>query len=810
VINNEPNLELKPWAIETNEWDQGVQAVNETLFTLGNGWFGIRGAPEEALQDGVFYPGCYINGAYNRIKSDINGKITNYEQLVNWPNWLYLSCKIENGEWFDVSHILKEGYKQTLHLDRGYLQREFIICDSFNRYTKIMSRRVAHMAFPHLGYIEWELEPINWSGLISIRSAIDGSIVNYGIDRYRSLQGKNYNVRDQGKSENGIYLVAQTTQSLLTLFIVVKNLIVNHECMSRKIVTSEKGNYIAEDITICIQKSKKVNFQKIAHLFTSSEAEVEFTLNKVMLLSSDLPSSKHIFETQQQAWDLLWSKCDIRIDDEKAQCILRVHIFHLLQTYSLNSIEIDCGIPGRGIHGEGYLGHIFWDDLFIQSFFNFRIPELTKSLLLYRYRRLSDAQSFARHIRCQGALYPWRSGKSGLENTPNFHYNPISGHWIPDNTQLQYHINLSIAYNIWNYFIVSEDYSFLYMYGARMFLEISKFWSSYTLYDKSIDKFVIRNVVGPDEFHTTYVNSSVPGINNNAYTNIMVVWLLHHAVELLEMLPENNKKWLLAELKIDEKELERWTRIASKMVIFFHDESIISQFEHYNELIELNWGEYRQRYIDISRIDNILESEGDDVNKYKVAKQADVLMLFYLLTLDELKKIFSGLGYTFDASMLLKNIEYYSERTTYGSTLSHVVMSWVRSRANRSKSWMHFQHTLQSDVGNMQGSTGEGIHVGAMGGSLDLIQRCYGGLLIEGKNLSVNPRLPEKINEISMNLVFRNKKIQYTATKNYVLLHFEKSTENKVSENLVLYNNLLPIKPGEDIVMNVKIIKDEN
>ena len=212
-----------------------------------------------------------------------------------------------------------------------------------------------------------------------------------------------------------------------------------------------------------------------------------------------------------------------RVDTRR---ILNVHVFHLLQTVSKHTIDLDVGVPARGWHGEAYRGHVFWDEVFIFPFLNLHLPDLTRALLQYRYRRLPTARRAAAAAGFEGAMYPWQSGSSGREETQTMHLNPNSGNWLPDNSHLQRHINIAVAYNVWQYFQATGDVEFLAFYGAEMLVEIARFWSSIATYNKALDRFEIRHVMGPDEYHDAYPGADEPGLHNNAYTNVMVAWLL--------------------------------------------------------------------------------------------------------------------------------------------------------------------------------------------------------------------------------------------------------------------------------------------
>jgi alpha,alpha-trehalase len=438
--------------------------------------------------------------------------------------------------------------------------------------------------------------------------------------------------------------------------------------------------------------------------------------------------------------------------------VLHLHIFHLLQTISTNTMamRLDVGVPPRGWHGEAYRGHILWDELFIFPLLNWRMPEITRRVLMYRYQRLDAAREAARREGYRGAMYPWQSGSDGREESQRLHLNPRSGRWIPDNSRLQRHVSAAIAYNVYQYYQVTRDTEFLSFYGAEMVLEIARFWSSSATYSKKNGRYEILGVMGPDEYHEGYPAADSPGLDNNAYTNVMAVWVLERALEILTILPEDVSERLREKLALHQEEIACWRDITHKMRIPFHGDGIISQFERYQELEEFDWPGYRKKYGDIQRLDRILEAEGDSPNRYRLSKQADVLMLFYLFSAEELAEIFEKLGYAFEYETIPKNIDYYIRRTAHGSTLSRVVHSWVLARQDRERSWHLFKEALLSDVTDIQGgTTPEGIHLGAMAGTVDQVQRCYTGIVTRHDVLWLNPCLPDELGKLRLQIRYR-------------------------------------------------------
>lgn len=769
----------KAWTLIYEDWDPKQEKLREALCTLGNGYFATRGAAEESQADDIHYPGTYLSGGYNRLETEIAGKVIENEDLVNWPNWLPLSFRIGEGEWFRIEDVEVKEFRQELDFKRGILLRHIAFRDEKERETVLKTRRIVSMADKNLAAIEWEIEAINWSGAIEVRSALDAGVENNGVERYRPLNGKHLEFLGAGQmGEEAIFVRAQTNQSRIQMAQVARLRAFKQKndfpiVCERETMKEEDG--IAQVIRFGLERHHPARIEKIVALYTSRDFAISEPLQDAGKKIRRAENFQYIREKHVEAWQRLWGRCDLNLtSDSEAQGIIRFHIFHVIQTTSVHTIDMDAGIPARGLHGEAYRGHIFWDELFIFPFLNFCIPDLTQALLMYRYRRLEEARQAAMEAGFKGAMYPWQSGSNGREESQVIHLNPKSGRWIPDNTHLQRHINAAIAYNIWHYYQATDDMEFLHFYGAEMFLEIARFWASITTFNKDKGRYEIKGVVGPDEYHIRYPDSEEPGLNNNAYTNFMAVWVLQCALKVIDHLEEGRRAELFSKLEIPEDEVQYWDTISRKMYIPFLKNSIISQFEGYGELEELDWEKYKKKYGENMRLDRILESEGDTTNRYKAGKQADVLMLFYLFSSDELAEVFGRMGYDFDSSSILDNIEYYEARTAHGSTLSRIVFSWVWSRANRKKSWYNFEAALMSDVADIQGgTTPEGIHLGAMAGTIDLVQRCYTGLEVRDNILWLNPALPQGINCLQFQIRYRSHTLSLEIREDHFKIGFD-------------------------------------
>lgn len=523
-----------------------------------------------------------------------------------------------------------------------------------------------------------------------------------------------------------------------------------------------------------VVQGQRLTVEKIVALHTSRDSAISAAEEDARERVQRARAFDALLVRHELAWDALWRLFDIELEySDDTQLVLRLHAFHVLQTLSPNTYGLDVGVPARGLHGEAYRGHVFWDELFILPFMSMRLPWLTRWLLEYRFRRLDAARSTAAAEGRRGATFPWQSASSGREESQVLHLNPKSGRWLADNSSLQKHINLAVAYNVWHYLQVTGDRDFLRNRGGPILIELARYWASVCEMDETDGRFHIRGVIGPDEYHDAYPYADHPGLNDNAYTNVMVAWTLIRTMEVLDALAQYEREELTESLEMEPDELDRWDDVARRLAVPFHDDRIISQFAGYDELEEFDWIGYVERYGDIQRLDRILEAEGDSTNRYKLSKQADVLMLLYLLPPEELERLLARLGYGLDASVdLPRTVDYYLQRTSHGSTLSRMVHAWILARFDRPRSWDLFTQSLESDIADVQvGSTAEGIHLGAMAGTVDLLQRCYAGVEVWPDFLAVRPALPDALTRMSFTIEYRGQRIHISIKPDGVSLY---------------------------------------
>jgi trehalose/maltose hydrolase-like predicted phosphorylase len=753
------------WMLAYDFFDPAEEGLREALTSTGNGYFCTRGTAEWADADDVHYPGTYVHGGYNRETTIIAGRPVLNEDLVNVPNWLVFKLQIED-ELVSLDDVELLSYRHELDIRNATVVRVLRFRDRAGRETTLLSCRFVSVANMHQGAIEWTITPENWSGRMSVISALDGRVTNRGVARYRQLEGRHLQPElTRTVGPDIIALRVQTRQSHIDIAQAARTRVYGeHEVVGVDRGVYQMEDYIHQVLTFEVQEKAPVRVEKMVALYTSRDHAINEPLANAMKAVDRYEPFAEAFERHARAWGELWSVCDMCIPkDDRVQLLIRLHISHVLQVCSPHTADLDAGVPARGLNGEAYRGHVFWDELYIYPFLNFRLPEITRELLMYRYRRLDEARATAKEAGYRGAMYPWQSGSDGKEETQIVHLNPRSGRWDRDLSHNQRHINAAIFYNIWRYHQATEDSEFLLGHGAEMMLEIARFWSSFASFNPDRERYEIHGVMGPDEFHEKYPDSEEEGLRNNAYTNVLVAWICETAQEVLDLLPERRRRSLCAKIGLSESEVHMWKDMSHRMFVPFHGDGLISQFEGYEELEELDWKSYQTKYGNIQRLDRILRAEGDTPDRYKLSKQADALMLFFLFPEEELRRLFERLGYEYAPDTASKNIAYYEPRTTHGSTLSFVVHAAILADLDPERAWEMFMTALESDVGDIQGgTTQEGIHMGVMAGTLDLIQRGYVGAEFRDGTLYFSPKLNDRLDGLSLPMRFRKTSVEAT------------------------------------------------
>ena len=747
--NVDPCLLFDPGA------DDEREGIRESLFSLGNGVVATRAARSYVHDDGHHYPGCYLAGVFDRIVGDVNAGRIDEDAIVNAPNWIAFSFAIDQGSSVGSNEITISHHWLELDLRRGVLTRSYETTDEAGRKTSVLERRFVSMADPNLVAIEFSLVARNWSGSLDIRAGLDGTVTDDETVEEHLLGAHHLELVDAGGEPNdGAYLVVRTTQSRVLIAEVLRARVMEPLAESK---ISRRRARVERTFVVEMRENQRVTCEKVVAIHTSRDPATSDPLEASRDAIRRAGSFAELLASHESAWKRLWSQArvDVHNDTTAVQRLLNFHIFHVLQVASPHIVDRDVGLPARGLAGEGYLGHIFWDELFILPMLSRRFPATARSFLAYRARRLGQARLAAVDSGHRGAMFPWQSASDGRDETPHVLYNPRSKHWIEDRSRYQRHIGLAVAYNFWQYFELTGDERHLRDTGAEVILEVARYFADLAHLDAKGDRYHIDGVMGPDEFHDGYPWREAPGVDDNAYTNVMTAWLLERAIDVVDLVRQSGEDGVLERIGFLDDELAHFAEVSRRLYVPFIGK-VVSQFEGYERLKSLDLDTYRERYGDLGRLDLILESEGDSVRQYQVGKQPDVLMLLYLFSAEELRNVLGRLGYEFNAEAIRETVEFYSARVTHGSSLSRVVHAWIAARLDRASSWQYLSDALEVDVRDVnRGTTREGIHLGAMAGTVDIFERCYPGLEMRADALWLNPVLPEELQSISFQVNYR-------------------------------------------------------
>lgn len=791
-----PFTEIPPsgWELRFDRYDAEDEGRREAILALGNGVFVTRAAVTDSGRDEVHYPGTYHAGCYNRLATIIAGHRDETESLVNLPNWLPLACRAA-GTWLRLDTCRVLAYAHRLDLRTGTAHRDYVLQDGAGRQTAFRETRVVSIAHPHCAALRMEVTPLNWSGELEVQSLIDGDVANTNVKRYADYANRHLDAYAHGMQHGCVFMQTCTSQSRIAIAQASRTIVdagMHQLAHTENEITEERR--IGTRHRIAAERGQAVVIDKLVSLVTSldhCEEPRQAALDLVAQASFLSWRDDHV-----RAWADLWRRAGLEVEQEEVARPLRFHAFHILQTVSPHIATIDAGIPARGWHGEVYHGHIFWDELFVFPFLIFRFPETAKACLMYRYRRLNAAREAARAAGYRGAMYPWRSASDGHEVTPEHQKNLISGGWMEDHTYLQRHIGSAVVFNVWHYAMATGDDAFLSDYGAEMILEIARFWSSIAVPGKEKDRFEIRGVIGPDEYHNGYPWRDGPGLDNNAYTNVMAAWTLCRALELREWLPAARWQSLCAQLQIDDAELTRWDLLSRRLFVPFHD-GVINQYEDFEKLERFDPA-MLPPHMREQRVDWALLAIGRNADEFQITKQADALTLFYLLSKDDVTTLFARLGYSCSDDCILRTAHYYLARSAHRSSLSRVVYAGALAQVDLDMSWDFYRHVLDTDLDPMKGeSVAEGIHLGAMGGSIDILQRRYLGIEVRREGLSIDPCIPPQLGRVRLSLQYRGASllVEHMGGR----LHLHAAAENAAPISVLFRGARQSLSPGETL-----------
>eukprot|EP01062_Namystynia_karyoxenos_P000872 TRINITY_DN1030_c0_g1_i1.p1 TRINITY_DN1030_c0_g1~~TRINITY_DN1030_c0_g1_i1.p1 ORF type:complete len:1469 (+),score=552.86 TRINITY_DN1030_c0_g1_i1:103-4407(+) len=730
------------WQLRYHVYNPRAEKLRETLTAVGNGYCGVRGSPEWAKSSKECYPGCYIAGVYNCSASTVRGIEIRNSDLVNCPNWTAVQMRIgDSGEWVNPLEQDVLEYSHGVDLAVAQHERSITFQDREGRRTRIRSTRVASMASPHLCAQVYTVTPLNYSHPVTVRSAIDGDVRNEGVERYLALNRKHLRVSRAGDvSGRLMYLTAETTGLRDRVEICT---VARHSALAdgRAAPAAERrfersSTEVAEVFVFPGKQGVSYAVEKLVSIWTSrdppsGQSAGQSLLDRACAVANGPRSFEDACVPHRAKWRGLWDGMDIRLQGDRRtwlmQKMARMHLYHILSSCSPNNLGMDAGLTARGLTGENHRGHVFWDEAFITPTLVSTHPEVAKAHLQYRTNRIDAARAHAKEHGYTGAMVPWQTSDTGAEDTQVVKFNPVSGKWDPDMSRRQRHVGIAVFLDAWRYIEATADLAFLAGDLGVLMLEIARFFAGLAKLDPADNRYHISGVMGPDEYHEE-VGCLGGGVVDNAYTNVMTVWLLSRALDIArgQVLPQSERDALARRVHLSEEETAHWVKVTQTMAVHIQPDGLIEEFKGWNDLQDLDWKGYAQKYDNLQRLDRILKAEGKTPDSFKVVKQPDTLMLFYFLTLDEVGGILRQLGYPCDPLQVLRrNFDYYVPLTTAGSALAftvHARLAKLLGRNEAQKEWM--MESVTGDVFGQRSADGapsEGLHLGVMAGTIELL-----------------------------------------------------------------------------------------
>lgn len=719
------------WIIRQNSLDENQLLVNESLMTLGNGYLGVRGNFEEGYNDNFkSIRGTYINAFHELAEINYGEKHFGFpekqQKIVNIIDAQSIEIFVDQ-ERFNLFEGKIVELNRELNMKEGYSKRTVHWISPNGKEVKIQFTRLVSFVKKELFAIHIKIEPISDINEIKLISKVNGDVTNF-VDkddpRVNSINTKLLEPIHVEVSDDLRIVKAKTIQSNLEVACVTA-----YDYFGE--LTSLNVNHSDKEIidTFTFKGNETIELTK-HNVFTDTLRHGVNLVEKAKELQINRQTFEDEMKLQHDYLKSFWNTANIEVDgDDELQEGLTFNLFHLLQSVGKEPFS---NISAKGLSGEGYDGHYFWDtEIYIFPFFLMTQPEIAKNLLMNRYSMLDDARNRAKELgHKKGALFPWRTITG-----------PESSAYYPAGTA-QYHISADIAYSFIQYYLVTKDEKFKLDYLAEVLFETARLWADVGYMNNG--QFMINNVTGPDEYTCI--------VNNNYYTNVMAKNNLKWAARIFY---ENKDQLsdLIDRLNLDKSEVDFWQEAADNMYLPY-DEKLGIHAQDDSFLQKEMWdfeNTPKEKY------PLLLHYHPLTLYRYQVLKQADTVLGHFLLE-DEA-----------DFDTIKRSYDYYEAITTHDSSLSPCVYSIMASKIGYvDKAYDYFMDTARLDLDNIQGNTKDGLHMANMGGTWLAIVFGFAGLRIKENGLHFSPICPMQWKKVSFNLRFRESLIRVTMNQQHV------------------------------------------
>jgi maltose phosphorylase len=762
-------IQAEEWNIIEEGFDPHLNKISESIFSIGNGRMGQRANFEETYS-GESLQGNYVAGVYYPDKTRVgwwkNGYPEYFAKVLNAAEWMGLEIKLE-GEILDLASAKVSSFKRVLNMQEGYLTRTFTAELPSGNQVEVSSKRFFSIANDEVAALKYELTPLNFSDKLELTSFIDGDVKN---------QDSNYDEKfwdevSREQNASGSYLTMRTKKTAFDVTTGVKTLVlVNGTDTALSPDTEIRDKYLSESVTTDIKANETVVVYKIATNLSSQNYEAaNLVQTAVKVIDTAVAQGfDSLLKEQAEAWTTKWQEGDIIIEgDVAAQQAIRFNIFQLNQTYTGKDARLNIG--PKGFTGEKYGGSTYWDtEAYCIPFYLSTAPEeVSKNLLIYRYKHLEKAIENAEKLGFNNgaALYPMVT-MNGEE---------CHNEW--EITFEEIHRNGAIAFAIFNYIRYTGDQSYLAQYGLEVLVGIARFWKQRVNWSEDKKQFVMLGVTGPNEYENN--------INNNWYTNTLAAWCLSYAVEAAGIVKnEDASKYqqIIEKTKLNEvEEFGAWTNIAANIYLPYDAEKgVFLQQDGYLDKEQI-------LVKDLPASDRPLNQKWswDRILRSCFIKQADVLQGMYFFEDD------------YDLESLRRNFDFYESRTVHESSLSPCVHSILAAKLNDGeRAYEFYLRTSRLDLDDYNNDTEDGLHITSMAGTWMSIVEGFGGMRVREGKLLFNPFLPEQWTSFSFNIGFRGVQLRIKVDKDTMTI----VTDSKESLDINIFNESYVVAAGETVI----------
>ncbi|RJR46011.1 MAG: HAD family hydrolase [Desulfobacteraceae bacterium] len=752
MLHREPRIApeylypVDEWRVIERRFAPQYLEQSETIFTLANGYMGIRGAFEEGRP--AFQNGTFINGFHETTPivygETAYGFAETAQTMLNVADAKLLRLFVDD-EPFAPEHANLVRFERVLNMQEGRLERTALWETPAGKLVEIRSTRLVSFEHRHLAAVDYEVVVHNAEAPVVLISEMVLPADALGNEANRAASQEPDPSRiDPRRSRNFdervlVPMLQRCEGERVILGHRTRNSAMSIACGMDHVVRTDcaysSESHCHEDragkvYTIAARPEQSFRITKYITYHTSHNSSVSELIDRSVrtLARACNEGWQRLCETQRRHVDDFWRRSDVKITgDLRVQQSLRWNLFQLLQA----SARVEgTGIGARGLTGQTYEGHYFWDtEIYLLPFLIYTAPRTAGNLLRFRHSMLPAARRRARQVGEKGALFPWRT-INGEE---------ASAYYAAGTAQ--YHIDADIAHAVRKYVEMTGDEEFLATHGAEILVETARLWLSLGFYSEEKDgKFCINGVTGPDEYNAV--------VNNNLFTNMMARENLRYGADVMCSLrwkePERYAA-VVDQTGFRPEEAEEWRSAADAMFIPY-DEELGIHLQDDSFLDKQLWD---------------LESEPTEsfplllhyhplvIYRHRVIKQADVVLALFLL------------GHRFGAEEKRRNFDYYDPLTTGDSSLSVCIQSIIAAEIGyHEEAFEYFRYAVLMDLADIGGNVRDGVHVASIGGTWMALTYGLAGMRDQGGVLSFDPRLPVQWDGMSFPVIVRGSELE--------------------------------------------------